>query len=86
MDNEEYDIRNAAAESDKDYERALRPNRFESFAGQDKIVSNLKVFVQAARMRGHRISQYMLKYYSTRFLRRQTLFAENFPQICMPRT
>ena len=60
MDNEEYDIRNAAAESDKDYERALRPNRFDSFAGQDKIVSNLKVFVQAARMRGEALDHILL--------------------------
>ncbi len=36
---------------DLDIERALRPLAFEDFAGQDQVLENLKVFVQAANLR-----------------------------------
>mgnify|MGYP005844845669 FL=1 len=36
---------------DKDIERALRPLSFKDFAGQEKILENLDVFVQAANQR-----------------------------------
>ncbi len=54
MDDNEFDIRAAqsSAVGERDFEKALRPGRFESFTGQDKVVENLKVFVQAAKMRG----------------------------------
>ena len=56
-----YDIRReAASASDADFERALRPGRFESFSGQEKIVENLKVFVAAARMRGEALDHLLL--------------------------
>ncbi len=35
-----------------DIERALRPLSFEDFAGQDQVLENLKIFVQAANERG----------------------------------
>ena len=35
-----------------DIERALRPLSFDDFAGQDRVLDNLKVFVQAANQRG----------------------------------
>ncbi len=35
-----------------DVERALRPLEFDDFAGQDKVLDNLKVFVEAANQRG----------------------------------
>lgn len=35
-----------------DVERALRPLSFDDFAGQDQILDNLKVFVEAANRRG----------------------------------
>ena len=35
-----------------DVERALRPLSFDDFAGQEQVLENLKVFVQAANMRG----------------------------------
>lgn len=64
MDNEEeYNIRegaNAGSDSEREYERALRPNTFESFAGQYKITANLKVFVQAARQRGEALDHILL--------------------------
>ena len=37
---------------EKDFDRALRPLKFDDFAGQDPILENLKVFVQAAKQRG----------------------------------
>ena len=59
---DQYDIRNGAnaENADRDFEKALRPNRFEAFNGQDKIVENLRVFVQAARMRGEALDHILL--------------------------
>ena len=37
---------------EQDIDRALRPLKFDDFAGQDAILENLKVFVQAAKQRG----------------------------------
>ena len=39
---------------------ALRPLRFDDFARQSKIVSNLRIFVQAARMRGESLDHVLL--------------------------
>ncbi|MBQ1610403.1 MAG: Holliday junction branch migration DNA helicase RuvB, partial [Muribaculaceae bacterium] len=49
---EDFNIHNERLRTDQDFEKALRPVRFEDFAGQDKIIDNLRVFVAAARMRG----------------------------------
>lgn len=35
-----------------DIERALRPLEFDDFAGQDQVLENLKIFVEAANLRG----------------------------------
>jgi Holliday junction DNA helicase RuvB len=37
---------------ENDLDRSLRPSHFEEFSGQPGIVSNLRVFIQAARERG----------------------------------
>lgn len=47
-------------QAEKDIEKALRPSQFDSFAGQDKVVENLKVFVAAARMRGESLDHLLL--------------------------
>lgn len=47
---EDFDIR-GAGRTDRDQDRALRPVRFEDFRGQNMVVDNLRVFVQAARGR-----------------------------------
>ena len=60
MNNDEYDIRQEAENIDRDFERALRPGRFESFNGQEKVVANLQVFVQAARMRHEALDHILL--------------------------
>lgn len=57
---EEFDIRDAQGRRDRDFERALRPSAFDDFTGQDKIVANLKVFVEAARMRGEALDHILL--------------------------
>ena len=49
---DEFDIRHERNMGDKEFERALRPERFSDFQGQDGIIANLRVFVQAAKMRG----------------------------------
>ena len=47
-------------DNEREYESALRPLAFDSFAGQDKIVENLKIFVSAARMRGESLDHVLL--------------------------
>lgn len=37
---------------DKDFEASIRPQEFVEFSGQEKIIENLKIFVQAALLRG----------------------------------
>ena len=45
---------------EKDIERALRPVNFEDFTGQAKILENLKIFVQAAKLRGEALDHVLL--------------------------
>ncbi len=47
-------------ESDSEFESRIRPQELGSFAGQDKIVDNLKVFIQAALMRGDSLDHVLL--------------------------
>ena len=59
----EFDIHGSQSTpngSDRDIEKALRPLSFDDFSGQDKIVANLRVFVQAARMRGEALDHTLL--------------------------
>lgn len=46
--------------TEKEQDNALRPLRFDDFAGQSKIVSNLRIFVEAARMRGESLDHVLL--------------------------
>ena len=55
-----FDIRRERIESDKDFERALRPMTFDDLSGQDKVIENLRVFVAAARMRGESLDHILL--------------------------
>ncbi|MBO4943164.1 MAG: Holliday junction branch migration DNA helicase RuvB [Muribaculaceae bacterium] len=57
---EDFDIRRQASGSETDFEKALRPGRFESFNGQEKIIENLKVFVKAAKLRGEALDHILL--------------------------
>ena len=59
--NDSFDIRGRQGHhSDKEFENALRPLSFSDFSGQEKIVSNLGIFVQAARMRGESLDHVLL--------------------------
>ncbi|MCX6228733.1 MAG: Holliday junction branch migration DNA helicase RuvB [Bacteroidia bacterium] len=53
------DIRGSAQE-DTDFDNKLRPLRFSDFSGQNKIVENLKIFVQAAVMRSESLDHVLL--------------------------
>jgi len=45
---------------DIEIERTLRPGHFEHFSGQPNVVDNLKIFVQAARLRGEALDHVLL--------------------------
>ena len=45
---------------DKELEKHLRPVEFDDFKGQSKVVDNLIVFVQAAKMRGEALDHVLL--------------------------
>lgn len=60
MEEEKFDIRQQAAGSESEFEKALRPGRFEAFSGQEKIVENLKVFTAAAKMRSEALDHILL--------------------------
>ena len=57
---EDFDIRQQAGASEPDFEKALRPGRFESFNGQEKIIENLRVFVKAATLRSEALDHLLL--------------------------
>ena len=59
-DNGQFDIHGAASGSETEIEKALRPGSFESFNGQEKIVDNLRIFVQAARLRREALDHILL--------------------------
>ena len=48
----DFDPRNTSEGKDKDLEGIIRPQELEDFTGQGEIVSNLRVYIQAAKMRG----------------------------------
>lgn len=48
----DFDPHNTNEGKDKDLEGIIRPQELEDFTGQDEIVSNMRVYVKAAKMRG----------------------------------
>ena len=46
--------------SEKEFEKALRPLCFDDFAGQQKVVENLRIFVEAAKYRGEPLDHTLL--------------------------
>jgi Holliday junction DNA helicase RuvB len=48
----DFDPHNVNEGKDKDLDGIIRPQDLKEFTGQDKIVTNLKIFVAAAKMRG----------------------------------
>ena len=58
---EDFDIRQEQTRrGEKDFENALRPLRFGDFSGQQKVVENLEVFVEAAKYRGEPLDHTLL--------------------------
>ena len=58
---EDFDIRQEqVVKGEKDFENALRPLRFGDFSGQQKVVDNLEVFVEAAKYRGEPLDHTLL--------------------------
>ena len=45
---------------EQEFERTVRPNNFIEFVGQNKVVDNLKIFVEAARKRGEALDHVLL--------------------------
>ncbi len=45
---------------EQEFDRTLRPLRFDDFIGQDKVRENLRVFIQAARTRGESLDHVLL--------------------------
>lgn len=59
--NEHLDANNdKLSNSDKDYERALRPIEFDDFTGQESVVDNLRIFVKAAKQREEALDHVLL--------------------------
>ncbi|MBP9998098.1 MAG: Holliday junction branch migration DNA helicase RuvB [Bacteroidales bacterium] len=48
----DFDPHNTNEGKDKDLEGIIRPQELEDFTGQSEIISNLRVYIQAAKMRG----------------------------------
>ena len=48
----DFDPHTAVEGKDKELDGIIRPQELQDFSGQDKIVTNLKIFVAAAKMRG----------------------------------
>lgn len=57
---EDLDIREEFSENEKEFEKKLRPFDFKDFKGQFKVVENLKIFVQAAKMRNESLDHVLL--------------------------
>ena len=52
--------REGLSPGEREVEKALRPGYFGEFFGQDKVVDNVKVFVEAARKRGEPLDHVLL--------------------------
>ena len=61
MMDEDFDIRQEQMSSnEKEFENALRPLSFNDFSGQQQVVENLEVFVEAAKYRGEPLDHVLL--------------------------
>jgi Holliday junction DNA helicase RuvB len=58
---DEFKIRSGfITEEDREIEKSIRPQNFTDFSGQEKLVDNLKVFVQAAKLRDEALDHVIL--------------------------
>ena len=57
---EDYNIEDEQVNEELEIEQVLRPKQFEDFEGQEKIIDNLKVFIQAAKQREEALDHVLL--------------------------
>jgi Holliday junction DNA helicase RuvB len=62
MENKEdnFNPRMESQKKDSEVDNLIRPREFSEFAGQEKILENLKVFVKAAKIRGEALDHVLL--------------------------
>ena len=65
MDNNEFDFENrimttSFTRDDGDAENSLRPKRLEDYIGQEKVKENLRIYMEAAKMRGESLDHVLL--------------------------
>lgn len=59
--NEPFDIRKTElSPEEREFDIAIRPASFEEFKGQDQVVKNLKIYVEAARQRNEPLDHVLL--------------------------
>lgn len=58
---DDFEIRgDSVSAEDKEIDKSIRPKSFDDFNGQEKLIENLKVFVEAARMRDEALDHVIL--------------------------
>ena len=62
---EEFDFENRIVNTsfmptEDEYDSSLRPSRLEEYIGQDKVKENLKVYIEAAKMRNDTLDHVLL--------------------------
>lgn len=57
---QDFDLRDSESFSDAEIDRVLRPKAFNDFAGQEKVLENLRVFVTAAKNREEALDHVLL--------------------------
>jgi len=60
MEENEFIRNEKIFEPDRNFEKKIRPFEFQEFSGQDDIVENLKIFVQAAKQRDEALDHVLL--------------------------
>jgi Holliday junction resolvasome RuvABC ATP-dependent DNA helicase subunit len=64
--------------AEKEFENQIRPAALVDFSGQGQIIDNLKIFIQAARMRGEALDHVL-------FMVRLVLEKPHFPALLQTR-
>mgnify|MGYP003313917733 CR=1 FL=1 len=65
FENEEFDFENriittSYTREDGDTDTSLRPKTLEDYIGQEKVKENLKIYIEAAKMRGESLDHVLL--------------------------
>jgi len=48
------------SEGEEEFEQQIRPESFDAFVGQDRVINNLKTYITAARKRGEKVIDHIL--------------------------